>query len=96
MRHVSPVRIHCYGCTQTVSVDERAMHGGLAGAAWALSGGETYCPRCAAERNLQAVADDAGPHEHAAEAVDLPAAPQPFAQREVQAPSARRRTFFGR
>jgi Family of unknown function (DUF6159) len=57
---VSHVRIHCYGCTQTVAVDENAMSQGLERAGWALAHGETFCPSCAAERKLQVAREDAG------------------------------------
>jgi hypothetical protein len=57
---VSQVRIHCYGCTQTVPVEESDMSEGLARAGWALAHGETFCPSCAAERKLEVVAMDPG------------------------------------
>jgi Family of unknown function (DUF6159) len=46
------VRIHCYGCNTTVSVEEAAMSQGLERAGWALAKGETFCPSCASERQL--------------------------------------------
>jgi hypothetical protein len=52
---VGRVRIHCYGCDQTVSVEEDAMSQGLGRANWALSHGETFCPSCAAQRQLEVV-----------------------------------------
>jgi hypothetical protein len=56
---VSLVRIHCYGCANTVPVEEEAMSRGLARAGWALAGGETFCPSCASARKLSPVADAA-------------------------------------
>ena len=53
------VGIHCYGCTQTVSVGEDAITAGLHAAGWALSHGETFCASCAAERKLEVVPDEA-------------------------------------
>jgi hypothetical protein len=47
---MSLVRIHCYGCQQSVLVDEHATAHGLALAGWALNAGETFCPACAAQR----------------------------------------------
>jgi len=44
------VRIHCYGCQESVLVDEHATAHGLALAGWALNAGETFCPACAAQR----------------------------------------------
>ncbi len=58
MHRMGLVRIHCYGCSNTVSVDEGAMAGGLQRAAWALSHGETYCPSCAAARGLEVLGAD--------------------------------------
>jgi hypothetical protein len=46
------VRIHCYGCDRTVSVNESAASQGVQDAGWAISHGQTYCHGCAAERNL--------------------------------------------
>ncbi len=48
------MRIHCWSCARSVEVDERDTAGGLAGAGWALSHGETYCPDCARARGLAA------------------------------------------
>jgi len=52
---VSLVRIHCYGCDRTVPVEEGAMSRGLQAAGWALDHGQTFCPSCAAARNLSAI-----------------------------------------
>jgi hypothetical protein len=68
VEHVSLVRIHCYGCSRTVPVEEGAMSHGLQLAGWALAGGETFCPSCAIARKLPVVA---------AEALDPPGLPQP-------------------
>jgi uncharacterized protein DUF6159 len=48
------VRIHCYGCSTTVSVEERAAAQGLQTAGWAVAHGQTFCPACAAQRGLPA------------------------------------------
>jgi len=48
------VRIHCWSCSKSVSVDDQASQQGLAAAGWTLSHGETYCPECASARGLQA------------------------------------------
>jgi hypothetical protein len=52
---VSLVRIHCYGCNQTIPVEENAMARGLQVAGWSLDHGQTFCPSCASERNLSAI-----------------------------------------
>jgi Family of unknown function (DUF6159) len=46
------VRIHCYRCARTIRVADGEASRGLHMAGWALSGGETYCPACAAARQL--------------------------------------------
>jgi hypothetical protein len=46
------VRIHCWSCAKSVTVDERSTEQGLTGAGWTLSHGETYCPECARLRGL--------------------------------------------
>ncbi|HWX51794.1 MAG TPA: hypothetical protein VNY34_00795, partial [Solirubrobacteraceae bacterium] len=46
------VRIHCYGCSTTVSVEEQAAAQGLQTAGWAVAHGQTFCPACAAQRGL--------------------------------------------
>jgi hypothetical protein len=51
------VRIHCYGCGETVSVEEGAMSRGLDRAGWALASGETFCPRCASARGLSPIGE---------------------------------------
>jgi hypothetical protein len=53
---VGRVRIHCYGCDQTVSIEESSMSQGLGRAGWALDAGETFCSACAARRGLEAEA----------------------------------------
>ncbi len=65
------MRIHCYGCEQSVLVEEDATAHGLALAGWALNAGETFCPACAAQRGLAAA-------EPLGSDLDVPAsAPQP-------------------
>lgn len=44
--------MHCYGCGESVAVDERYPDDGLRVARWSRAGGETYCPACARERSL--------------------------------------------
>jgi hypothetical protein len=56
---VGLVRIHCYGCARTVSVDEGAMSRGLGNAGWALAGGQTFCQSCASARDLKPEGADA-------------------------------------
>jgi hypothetical protein len=80
------VRIHCYGCQRTVSVEESAMTRGLQGAGWAVSHGETFCPSCSAERQLATGGDANDPAGHPAGerpagAVDSGTALAPFAPR---------------
>jgi hypothetical protein len=77
---VSFVKIHCYGCPQTVAVEEQAMSPGLQRAGWALSQGETFCPRCAAERKLASLSgeDHGGAHADQHAATDAAAALEPF------------------
>jgi len=56
------VRIHCWGCANSVLIDEPADESGLARAGWTLSHGETYCQECARARNLpQPAGADAQP-----------------------------------
>jgi hypothetical protein len=55
------VRIHCWSCAETVSVDEHDPQKGLLAFGWGLSHGETYCSACAAARGLEVQpATDAG------------------------------------
>ncbi len=56
---MSLVRIHCYGCANTVSVTEADMSHDLARAAWAVAHGETFCPSCASARGLSPAAEPA-------------------------------------
>lgn len=51
---MSLVRVHCWNCARSIEVEQGDPSGGLARAGWALSKGETYCPRCAAERGIAA------------------------------------------
>ncbi len=60
------MRIHCYGCGGTVSVEEGAMARGLGRAGWAVAGGETFCPSCASERRLSPAGDPAAATDTAA------------------------------
>jgi hypothetical protein len=47
------VRVHCYGCPATLTVDGRLPEQGLRIARWATSHGETFCPSCAKQRVLE-------------------------------------------
>ena len=49
---MSRVRIHCYGCPATVSVDEALAQQGLKVAGWSVHHGQTLCPSCASARGL--------------------------------------------
>ena len=53
---MSLIGVHCYGCEQSVLVEEHASARGLALAGWALHSGMTFCPACAAARSLAAAA----------------------------------------
>jgi hypothetical protein len=46
------VRIHCYGCPATVSVDEALAEQGLKVAGWSVEDGQTLCRSCANARGL--------------------------------------------
>jgi len=80
---MSLVRIHCYGCEQSVLVEEGAMAHGLALSGWALNAGETFCPACATQRGLAATqalgsapeTHGAAPEEPAGELEPFPAVP---------------------
>jgi hypothetical protein len=48
------VRIHCWGCANSIAVAEHAGAEGLSGAGWTLTHGETYCPECTQARGLVA------------------------------------------
>ena len=63
MPGVGNVRIYCYGCAHTVSVEETSMSDGLRMAGWAVERGQTFCPSCAAARGLTTVAYPSGPGE---------------------------------
>ena len=51
---MSLIGVHCYGCEQSVLVEEHETARGLALAGWAIDSGMTYCPACAAARGLSA------------------------------------------
>jgi hypothetical protein len=71
------VRIHCWGCSKSVTVDEHASAEGLTRAGWALAHGETYCEQCARARGLQEAAQEAAAQPGTA-ASGTPAPLEPF------------------
>ncbi len=54
------VRIHCWSCSNSVTVDDGSTAAGLGSAGWILSHGETYCPDCAGARGLAVPASGDG------------------------------------
>jgi hypothetical protein len=50
---VGKTRIHCYGCSAVIRVNDRLPDQGLRMARWCNSDGETFCPSCAKKRGLE-------------------------------------------
>jgi hypothetical protein len=46
------VKIHCYGCSETLIVPEAPSREDVEQAGWQISAGETYCHTCAGARGL--------------------------------------------
>jgi hypothetical protein len=80
---VGLVRIHCYGCANTVAVADGDMSRGVLNAGWAIEGGQTFCPSCARERGLDVEGGEtpAPDVEHADGAAEHADGPRPVARR---------------
>jgi hypothetical protein len=60
------VKIHCYGCSETLVVPEAPSRDDVERAGWSISAGETYCHGCAGARGLASAAAALAPEHGAA------------------------------